>query len=139
MYGKIPDARNAVFDIWRTYEQDLTISDVAFYLRLNHSRLVTSTLKWRPDLKEDVTVSFVECYRAELQGKNLALESSLCRCIEKIQIFNNMSNRFAEYNKEYVQRSVRQRRQGRRVLEAVYKERDCQCNFGYLGRRAAGA
>lgn len=55
MYGKIPDARNAIFDIWRTYDQDLTISDVAFYLKLNHSRLVTSTLRWRPDLKEDVT------------------------------------------------------------------------------------
>lgn len=57
MYGNIPDARSAVFDIWRTYEEDLTISDVAFYLKLNHSRLITSTLRWRPDLKSDMTVS----------------------------------------------------------------------------------
>ena len=56
MYGRIPDARNAVFNIWRTYEDDLTISDVSFYLKLNHSRLVTSTLRWRPELKTDIIV-----------------------------------------------------------------------------------
>ncbi|XP_076620317.1 apolipoprotein lipid transfer particle [Colletes latitarsis] len=54
MYGTIPDARNAVFDIWRTYEEDFSVSDVSFYLKLNHSRLVTSTLRWRPDLKNDI-------------------------------------------------------------------------------------
>lgn len=54
MYGRIPDARNAMFDVWRTYEEDYTVSDVSFYLKLNHSRLVTSTLRWRPDLKSDV-------------------------------------------------------------------------------------
>lgn len=54
MYGNIPDARNAIFDIWRTYEDDLTISDVSFYLKLNHSRLVTSTLRWEPELKNDI-------------------------------------------------------------------------------------
>lgn len=56
MYGRIPDARNAVFNIWRTYEDDLTVSDVSFYLKLNHSRLVTSTLRWRPELKTDIVV-----------------------------------------------------------------------------------
>ncbi|XP_043484877.1 apolipophorins [Leptopilina heterotoma] len=55
MYGDIPDVRNAKFDIWRTYDEDLTISDVTFYLRLNHSRLVTSTLRWRPDLRADLS------------------------------------------------------------------------------------
>ncbi|XP_034937258.1 uncharacterized protein Apoltp [Chelonus insularis] len=55
MYGNIPDARNGVFDVWRTYERNLIISDISFYLRLNHSRLVTSTLKWRPELKSDLT------------------------------------------------------------------------------------
>ncbi|XP_011501595.1 PREDICTED: uncharacterized protein LOC105365190 [Ceratosolen solmsi marchali] len=54
MYGNVPDARNAEFDIWRTYDQDLSVSDVSFYVRLNHSRLVTSKLKWRPKLKSDV-------------------------------------------------------------------------------------
>ncbi|XP_015599666.1 uncharacterized protein LOC107269849 [Cephus cinctus] len=55
MHGSIGDARSAVFDIWRTYDKDFSISDVSFYLRLNHSRLVTSTLRWRPDLRQDVT------------------------------------------------------------------------------------
>ncbi|KAL2717243.1 hypothetical protein V1478_012943 [Vespula squamosa] len=55
MYGKIPDARNAIFNIWRTYDDDLNVYDVSFYLKLNHSRLVTSTLKWRPELKHDIT------------------------------------------------------------------------------------
>nr|XP_012235380.1 PREDICTED: uncharacterized protein LOC105679739 [Linepithema humile] len=66
MHGFIPDARNARFNIWRTYDDDLTISDVAFYLKLNHSRLVTSTLRWRPELKSDiittVKTSFNEMY-----------------------------------------------------------------------------
>lgn len=56
MYGNIPDARNAIFDIWRTYDDDLTISDVSFYLKLNHSRLVTSIMRWRPELKKDIIV-----------------------------------------------------------------------------------
>lgn len=54
MYGKIPDARYASFNIWRTYQNDYSISDVSFYLKLNHSRLVTSTLRWRPELKSDI-------------------------------------------------------------------------------------
>ncbi|XP_069692884.1 uncharacterized protein Apoltp isoform X2 [Periplaneta americana] len=53
MYGKIPDARNAIFSIWRDYEE-IRISDVSFYLRLNHSRLVTSKLKWRPEIKSEI-------------------------------------------------------------------------------------
>lgn len=56
MHGNIPDARNAIFNIWRTYDDDLIISDVSFYLKLNHSRLVTSTLRWRPELKSDIIV-----------------------------------------------------------------------------------
>lgn len=55
--GRIPDSRNALLNIWRDYE-DISISDVAFYLRLNHSRLVTSKLIWRPDLKQDIQVSY---------------------------------------------------------------------------------
>ncbi|CAH1158795.1 unnamed protein product [Phyllotreta striolata] len=57
MYGIIPDARSAHFDIWRDYD-DKRISDVAYFLRLNHSRLIMSTLKWRPDLISDVTTGF---------------------------------------------------------------------------------
>lgn len=54
LYGEIPDARHAFFNIWRTYDDDFSISDVSFYLKLNHSRLVTSTLRWRPELKSDI-------------------------------------------------------------------------------------
>lgn len=55
MYGVIPDARSATFNVWRDYE-DIRVSDVAYFLRLNHSRLVVSSLKWRPELKADVKV-----------------------------------------------------------------------------------
>ncbi|XP_066586148.1 uncharacterized protein Apoltp [Prorops nasuta] len=70
MYGKIPDARNAVFDIWRTYDNDLTVSDVSFYLKLNHSRLVTSTLRWRPDLKTDIMNSIKGTITQLYEGTN---------------------------------------------------------------------
>ncbi|KAK4871887.1 hypothetical protein RN001_016011 [Aquatica leii] len=53
MYGEIPDARNAVFDIWRDYD-DARVSDISYYLRLNHSRLIVSSLKWRPEIRSDV-------------------------------------------------------------------------------------
>lgn len=55
MYGKIPDARTAYFDIWRNYEE-IRISDVSYLLKLNHSRLLISYLKWRPELKQDLKV-----------------------------------------------------------------------------------
>ncbi|KAF5300365.1 hypothetical protein FQR65_LT00986 [Abscondita terminalis] len=53
MYGQIPDARNAVFNIWRIYE-DSRVSDIAYYLCLNHSRLIVSSLRWRPEIKSDI-------------------------------------------------------------------------------------
>jgi len=55
MNGKIPDARNVIFNIWRDYEE-IRISDVSFYLRLNHSRLITSKFKWRPEIKTEIMV-----------------------------------------------------------------------------------
>jgi hypothetical protein len=55
MNGKIIDARNVIFNIWRDYE-DIRISDVSFYLRLNHSRLITSKFRWRPEIKTEVMV-----------------------------------------------------------------------------------
>lgn len=55
MLGIIPDARSASFDLWRDYE-DIRIVDVAYYLRMNHSRLVTSQLMWRPKLRSDLKV-----------------------------------------------------------------------------------
>ncbi|PNF28889.1 hypothetical protein B7P43_G03854 [Cryptotermes secundus] len=54
MYGIVPDVRNVIFNVWRDYEE-IRISDMSFYLRLNHSRLVTSKLKWRPEIKTEIT------------------------------------------------------------------------------------
>lgn len=56
MVGKIPDARNAVFRIWRDYDSVL-IPDVSYYLKLNHSRLITSKFIWRAELPDQLTAS----------------------------------------------------------------------------------
>ena len=56
LYGNIPDARNVIFGVWRDYEE-IRITDVSFYLRLNHSRLVTSKLRWRPEIRSEIMVS----------------------------------------------------------------------------------
>ncbi|KAF5274562.1 hypothetical protein FQA39_LY07174 [Lamprigera yunnana] len=53
MYGAIPDVRNIFFDFWRNYD-DTRISDISSYLRLNHSRLIVASLKWRPEIKSDI-------------------------------------------------------------------------------------
>lgn len=53
LLGIIPDARSASFDLWRDYE-DIRIVDVAYYLRMNHSRLITSQLIWRPKLRAEI-------------------------------------------------------------------------------------
>lgn len=55
MLGIIPDARSASFDLWRDYE-DIRIVDIAYYLRMNHSRLITSQLIWRPKLRAELKV-----------------------------------------------------------------------------------
>lgn len=56
MLGKVPDARSASLDLWRDYE-DIRIVDLSYYLRMNHSRLVTSQLTWRPKLKDEIKVT----------------------------------------------------------------------------------
>ena len=56
MYGVIPDARSIAFNIWRDYE-DIRIFDVSSFLRLNHSRLLVSSLKWRPELLPEIRVN----------------------------------------------------------------------------------
>lgn len=55
LLGIIPDARSASFDLWRDYE-DIRIVDIAYYLRMNHSRLITSQLIWRPKLRAELKV-----------------------------------------------------------------------------------
>lgn len=55
MLGYIADARNAFFDLYRDYD-DVRVVDIAYYLRMNHSRLVTSQLIWRPKMKSEIKV-----------------------------------------------------------------------------------
>lgn len=58
MIGKIVDTRFAKFDSWRDFD-DVTTVDLASYIRLNHSRLLTSSIKWRPEIFSEVKSSAV--------------------------------------------------------------------------------
>ncbi|XP_047539341.1 uncharacterized protein LOC125072709 [Vanessa atalanta] len=49
MIGRIVDTRSAKLNAWRNYD-DVTTVDVASYIRLNHSRLLTSAVVWRPEI-----------------------------------------------------------------------------------------
>ncbi|KAJ8708722.1 hypothetical protein PYW08_010104 [Mythimna loreyi] len=53
MIGQIVDSRYAKFDSWRNFD-DVTTIDLASYIRLNHSRLLTSAVKWRPEIFSEV-------------------------------------------------------------------------------------
>lgn len=66
--GGVEDMRNAVLSMAhiQTASEDPTdsddiaekvISDLDFFFRLNHTRLVTSRLTWRPDFKQELMVS----------------------------------------------------------------------------------
>ncbi|XP_067622386.1 uncharacterized protein Apoltp [Eurosta solidaginis] len=49
----IPNARNIYIDIWRNYDE-LSIVDVASYIKLNHSRHLSGRLHWRPNIKREL-------------------------------------------------------------------------------------
>ncbi|CAH0714994.1 unnamed protein product, partial [Brenthis ino] len=51
--GKIIDTRSARVDAWRNYD-DVTTVDLASYIRLNHSRLLTSAFMWRPEIFTEI-------------------------------------------------------------------------------------
>uniref|UniRef100_A0A182J4N7 Vitellogenin domain-containing protein n=1 Tax=Anopheles atroparvus TaxID=41427 RepID=A0A182J4N7_ANOAO len=53
MYGIIPDSRSAYFDFWRDYDNAREV-DVTYYLKMNHSRLITGHMLWRPQIKSDL-------------------------------------------------------------------------------------
>uniref|UniRef100_A0A182NT55 Vitellogenin domain-containing protein n=1 Tax=Anopheles dirus TaxID=7168 RepID=A0A182NT55_9DIPT len=53
MYGVIPDSRSAYFDFWRDYDNSREV-DVTYYLKMNHSRLITGHMLWRPQIKSDL-------------------------------------------------------------------------------------
>lgn len=126
MYGRIPDARNAVFNIWRTYEDDLTLSDVSFYLKLNHSRLVTSTLRWRPELKTDIVVRDLPFFLS------FAFFFTSIKRLKRFQFFffvagsreRNGHRRLRRYKQRYL------------LLETIYKKRNSEYSFRRVGRRS---
>ncbi|XP_072946200.1 uncharacterized protein Apoltp [Epargyreus clarus] len=53
MIGKIVDTRSARLDAWRNYDEITTV-DLASYIRLNHSRLLTSSVVWRPEIFSEI-------------------------------------------------------------------------------------
>uniref|UniRef100_A0A1B6I431 Vitellogenin domain-containing protein n=1 Tax=Homalodisca liturata TaxID=320908 RepID=A0A1B6I431_9HEMI len=55
--GDYLDKRHAFFKIWRMYN-DLSINDISFLLRLNHSRLLTTSYFWRTTIKQDFVDGF---------------------------------------------------------------------------------
>lgn len=56
MSGNMFESKKAKFNIWRT-ENNVIIPDVGFSLSLNHSRLLSSSLEWRIDLKDNIVVT----------------------------------------------------------------------------------
>jgi hypothetical protein len=53
VYGVIPDTRSAQLNVWREYD-DIRIDDISYFIQMNHSRLITSRLLWRPKLKKEI-------------------------------------------------------------------------------------
>ncbi|XP_053620364.1 uncharacterized protein Apoltp [Plodia interpunctella] len=58
LIGRIIDTRSARLDAWRDFD-DVTTVDLASYIRLNHSRLLTSSIIWRPEIFSEVKSQFV--------------------------------------------------------------------------------
>ncbi|KAL4716758.1 hypothetical protein ACJJTC_001914, partial [Scirpophaga incertulas] len=63
MIGRIIDTRSAKLDAWRDFD-DVTTVDLASYIRLNHSRLLTSSFIWRPEIFTEVKASAVYALRS---------------------------------------------------------------------------
>ncbi|XP_045507000.1 apolipophorins [Colias croceus] len=53
LIGEIIDTRSAHLNAWRNYD-DVTTVDLASYIRLNHSRLLTSAVVWRPEIFSEI-------------------------------------------------------------------------------------
>lgn len=63
MIGEIVDTRYAKFNSWRDFDEITTV-DLASYIRLNHSRLLTSSIKWRPEIFSEVKSTAVYTLKA---------------------------------------------------------------------------
>lgn len=62
MIGQINDPRSADLIAWRDFEDDRTI-DISSYIQLNHSRLLTSKIKWRPEMYQQIKGSMIQSLR----------------------------------------------------------------------------
>lgn len=58
MVGRIVDTRSAKLDAWRNFDEITTV-DLASYIRLNHSRLLISSIIWRPQIFSQVKAQAV--------------------------------------------------------------------------------
>lgn len=56
MHAHYADNRHTFLNVWRVYEEIL-VPDFTFDLKLNHSRLLFGTLSWRPQIRNEITVS----------------------------------------------------------------------------------
>jgi len=72
MSGNMLENKIAKFNIWRT-EDNVIIPDVGFSLSLNHSRLLSSSLEWRIDLKDNIVVINMHHYYYDYSVKLLYL------------------------------------------------------------------
>ncbi|CAG9792371.1 unnamed protein product [Diatraea saccharalis] len=61
--GRIIDTRSAKLDAWRDFD-DVTTADLASYIRLNHSRLLTSSFVWRPEIFSEIKATAVYTLKA---------------------------------------------------------------------------
>ncbi|KAL1129509.1 hypothetical protein AAG570_012454 [Ranatra chinensis] len=55
MLGECKDNRQGFIDLWRTYD-GIKISDLSIFSVLNHSRMASSTIKWRPNVRKDIMI-----------------------------------------------------------------------------------
>lgn len=99
MYGIVPDSRSAFFDIWRNYD-DIRVVDVAYYLRMNHSRLITSQLIWRPtiktEVKEQVKLMAYSVYNSMAEGIDFWVKTFYIEATDTVNDIWNSAKPFAQ-------------------------------------------
>ncbi|CAD7080164.1 unnamed protein product [Hermetia illucens] len=102
MVGLVPDARSAYFDLWRNYDE-IRVIDIAYYLRMNHSRLITSQLSWRPKLKSDIKNKFRDIatsfYQSASDGIDFWIKTLY---VETVDTINDIWNNAKPYTQEFL-------------------------------------
>lgn len=103
LLGVIPDARSASFDLWRDYE-DIHVVDIASYIRMNHSRLVTSKIIWRPQMKSDIKVYVknmaASFYESLSEGIDFWIKTIYTETVDTI---NDVWSNAKPYTKDFIE------------------------------------